>query len=286
MAAILSGLSTAATRLGTFLVELVGFLVVLAIGWIVARVVQGIIAGVLHRLRFDNLVERGGMKAALQRTGYDASGILGRIGFWAVMLFTLQFAFGVFGPNPVLGVLNSVIAYLPRVFAAALIVIIGAALAAFVRDALDAAIGGVSYGKTIASVSAGAVIYVATFMALDELAIATSIVTGLFYASLAAIAGTVIVAAGGGGIPTMQRWWDRASNRVEQEAPTMMQQAQGASERVKQRTQQRAQQAKQMQQGEQQPVGAGARTGGGTTPGEPMQPTQQGTMRPDDGRRG
>ena len=118
MDAILAGLSTAATRLGTFLVQLVGFFIVLGIGWIVARAIQSAIAGVLHRLRFDNLVERGGVKAALQRTGYDASGILGRIAFWAVMLFTLQFAFGVFGPNPVLGVLNSVIAYLPRVFAA------------------------------------------------------------------------------------------------------------------------------------------------------------------------
>ncbi|HEY3317646.1 MAG TPA: hypothetical protein VGK50_04420 [Coriobacteriia bacterium] len=268
MAAILAGLATAAARLGTFLVQLVGFLVVLGIGWIIARVVQSAIAGILHRLRFDNLVERGGVKTALARTGWDASGILGRIAFWAVMLFTLQFAFGVFGANPVSGVLNSLIAYLPRVFAAALIVIIGAAVAGFVRDAVDAAVGGVGYGRTLAAFAGGAVLYVAAFMALDELAIATSIVTGLFYASLAAIAGTIVVAAGGGGIPVMQQWWQRASQRVETEAPAMMEQVQGASERIKERTQERVEQ---VQEAQREP--AGTRSGGA------------GTMPPRDGER-
>lgn len=255
MAALLAGLSVAAARLGTFLLQFLGFLGVLLVGWIIARVVQGAITGILHRVKFDSLVERGGIEAALRRAGYDASGILGRVGFWAVMLVALTYALSVFGPNPVSVVLAQAIAYLPRVFAAGLIVVIGAAVAAFVRDALDAAVGGTTYGKTLAGFASGAVLYVATFMALDELAIAPSIVTGLFYASLAAITGVIIVAAGGGGIPVMTEWWRRASKRVESEAPQIMQQARGAQERVKERAEARQEQLKQMQQ-EGQPVGS------------------------------
>lgn len=267
MQAILSGLGVAAARLGTFLVQFVGFLLILAIGWIVARAVQGAIAGILHRVHFDDMVERGGVKKALQRTGWDVSWILGRIAFWTVMLFTLQFAFGVFGPNPISGVLTAIIAYLPRVFAAALIVVIGAAVAVLVREAVDAAIGGVSYGKALAGIAGGAVLFVATFMALDELAIASAIVTGLFYGSIAAIAGTVIVAVGGGGIPVMTDWWRRASTRVETAAPEIKMQAQGASERVKERANERQEQAKEMTQGSRDRETAGSRSGGGTTIG-------------------
>jgi hypothetical protein len=267
MQAILAGLGVAAARLGVFLLELLGFLVVLGIGYLIARLIERAIDGILHRVRFDNLVERGGIKAAFQRAGWDASNIVGRIGFWAVMLVALTYAFSVFGPNPVSTVLTQAIGFLPRVFAAGLIVVIGAAVAVVVREAVDAAVGGTTYGRTLAGFSAGAVIYIAAFMALDELAIATSIVTGLFYASLAAIAGTIIVAAGGGGIPVMTKWWERASTRVETEAPAMMQQAQGASERVKERAQERTEQAKAMQEtGE--PVGT--RSGGGSSSSSSM----------------
>jgi hypothetical protein len=260
MAAILSGLGVVAARLGVFLLQLVGFLVVLGIGWIVARVIQAAIAGILHRVRFDNLVERGGVKRALDRIGYDASGLLARIGFWAVILVALTYAFSVFGPNPVSTVLTQAIAFLPRLFAAGLIVIIGAALAVVAREAIDAAIGGTTWGKAIAGIAGGAVIYTAVFMALDELAIASSIVTGLFFASLAAIAGTIIVAVGGGGIPVMQQWWQRASTRVEAEAPAMMEQAQGATERVRQRADERTEQAQRMREGGPVTTGGGDNT--------------------------
>lgn len=235
MPSITTLLGTAATRVGTFLLELLGFIIVLAIGWLVARLVQRGLAAGLRRVRFNDLVERGGFKAAIERTQYDASGIIGRAGFWVVLLVAVTYAFTVFGPNPISAVLTQVIAYLPRVLAALAIVIIGGALAAFVREAVNAAIGELSYGKAVAAFSGGAVIYVATFMALDELAIAPSIVTGLFYASLAAIAGTIIVAAGGGGIPVMRRWWERASGQVETAAPQMAQHARSASERIRER---------------------------------------------------
>jgi hypothetical protein len=233
MPSITTLLGSAASRVGIFLLELLGFIIVLAIGWLVARLVQRGLAAGLRRVRFNDLVERGGFKAAIERTQYDASGIIGRAGFWVVLLIAVTYAFTVFGPNPISTVLTQVIGYIPRVLAALAIVLIGAALAAFVRDVVHAAIGELSYGKAVAAFSGGAVIYVATFMALEELAIAPAIVTGLFYASLAAIAGTIIVAAGGGGIPIMQRWWERASGQVELAAPQMAQQARSSSERIR-----------------------------------------------------
>ena len=64
------------------------------------------------------------------------------------------------------------------------------------------------------------------FAALDQLQIAPRIVTGLWYAILAIVVGSAVVAIGGGGIKTMQRYWERATTKAEQRAPEFKQQAQ------------------------------------------------------------
>jgi hypothetical protein len=71
-----------------------------------------------------------------------------------------------------------------------------------------------------------AVLVFGAFAALDQLQIAPRIVTGLWYAILAIVVGSAVVAVGGGGIKTMQRYWERATTTAEQRAPELKQQAQ------------------------------------------------------------
>jgi hypothetical protein len=54
-------------------------------------------------------------------------------------------------------------------------------------------------------------------------------VTGLWYAILAIVVGSAVVAVGGGGIKTMQRYWERATTTAEQRAPELKQARQSAS---------------------------------------------------------
>jgi hypothetical protein len=63
------------------------------------------------------------------------------------------------------------------------------------------------------------------FAALDQLQIAPRIVTGLWYAILAIVVGSAVVAIGGGGIKTMQRYWERATTKAEERAPEFAQQS-------------------------------------------------------------
>ena len=60
--------------------------------------------------------------------------------------------------------------------------------------------------------------------ALDQLRVAPRIVTGLWYGLVAAVVGSVVVAVGGGGIRTMQGYWERAAGRAEERAPQLRQQ--------------------------------------------------------------
>jgi len=54
-------------------------------------------------------------------------------------------------------------------------------------------------------------------------------VTGLWYAILAIVVGSAVVAVGGGGIKTMQRYWERAATKAQERAPELKQQAQQAA---------------------------------------------------------
>jgi hypothetical protein len=168
--------------------------------------------------------------------------------FYALMLFVLQLAFGVFGPNPVSNLIQGIIAYLPNVFVAIVIIVVGAAIAAAVKEIIEASLGGLAYGRGIALGASVAVLVITVFAALDQLNIAENIVNGLFYALLAIVVGVAVVAVGGGGIRTMSKYWDRAANRADSEASSIRLEAQGSRDRMQQRAQERMQQTRTTQQ--------------------------------------
>ena len=213
-----SGLTEAWERIATFIPKLLGFLVILIIGYFVAKLVAKVVDGLLERIGFDRWVERGALKTALDRSKFDASDILSVVAFWAVFLISLQLAFGVFGPNPVSDLIQGIIAYLPNLFAAVVILVIVAALAKVVTDLLTATLGEVSGGEWIARAAGMAILVIGVFAALNQLEIAPAIVNGLFYALLAIIVGVAIVAFGGGGIQTARGYWERVGQRADAKA--------------------------------------------------------------------
>jgi len=219
-----AGISDAWSNVITFVPKLVAFLVVLLVGYLVARVVASVLNRVLERVGFDRAVERGGIKQALARSKYDPSDIIAKVVFWLIFLVTLQLAFGLFGPNPVSDLLKGLIAYLPNVLVAILIVVIAAAIAKAVTDLLTSLLAGISGGQLMAKGAGVAILVFAAFAALDQLKIAPRIVTGLWYAILAIVVGSAVVAIGGGGIKTMQRYWERATTKAEQRGPEVTQQ--------------------------------------------------------------
>ncbi len=233
------GLGDAWATVATFVPKLIAFALILLIGFFVAKAIAKLVDGVLERIGFDQMVERGGIGRALERSRFDASDVLSKIAFYVLFLFVLQLAFGMFGSNPVSDLLRGVIAYLPNVFVAIVIVVVGTAIAAAVKEIVEAALGGLSYGKGLAMVASAAILVLAVFAALDQLQIAPSIVRGLYFAILAIVVGSSIVAVGGGGIRTMSQYWERAAQRAELEAGNVREQSQGSSERVAQRAAER-----------------------------------------------
>lgn len=215
-------------RAVTIIPKLVSFLVILLVTFLVAKALAKIVDAVLERVGFDRVVERGGVKAALARSKYDASDIVAKLVYYAVLLIGLSMAFGVFGPNPISGYLRSIVAYLPKILVALLIIVIAAAVAKAVKDLITNMMGGLSYGPLLGTVASAFILVLGVIAALNQLQIATNVVNAVLYAALAAVAGIAVVGIGGGLVRPMQSRWENALGRLEAEAPQLRQQVQAA----------------------------------------------------------
>ena len=222
--ALNDGLSTFAE----FVPKLIGFLLILIIGLIVAKLIAKAIGGVLEKVGFDTAVERGGIKKALEKSKFDASDIVGKLVYYALVLFVLQMAFGVFGSNPISDLLTQIITFLPSLVVAIIIIVIAAAIAAAVKTLIDGTLGGLSYGKVLSGLASGFILFLGIIAALNQVGVATTVTTPVLIAILATVSGVIIVGAGGGLIKPMQHRWEQYLTKAEDEAPRVKEHARQA----------------------------------------------------------
>lgn len=220
-----------ANDVATFLPKLLAFLAILIIGVIIAKVIAKLVDAVLERVGFDRAVERGGIKTALARSEYDASDIAAKIIYYALLLFVLQLAFGVFGPNPVSNLLTGVIAFLPKLFVALVIIVVAAAIAKAVKDIIGNALGGLSYGQLVANIASVVILALGIIAALNQIEVATTVTTPILVAVLATIGGILVVGVGGGLIRPMQQRWDGWLSSAETEAKNLSASKAGSGQR-------------------------------------------------------
>jgi hypothetical protein len=222
--ALQDGLSTIAE----FVPKLVLFLLILVIGLFIAKVLAKALNSILERLGFDRAVERGGVKRALDQSKYDASDIVAKLIYYTLMLFVLQLAFGVFGPNPISDLLEDVIRFLPSLIVAIVILVVASAIAAAVKTLIEGSIGGLSYGKTLANIAAGFILFLGIVAALNQVGVATTVTTPVLITILATIGGVIVVGVGGGLIKPMQQRWEGYLSKAEMEAPRIKEQVAAA----------------------------------------------------------
>ncbi len=224
-----------------FLPLLLAFLLIIVIGLIIARVVEKLVAKVLERVGFDRAVERGGIKTALENSKYDASDIVSKLVYYAIALFVLQLAFGVFGPNPISELLTDLISFLPAIIVAIIIIVVAAAIAKAVQELIANTLSGLSYGKLLGRIAGVFILGLGIIAALNQVGVATTVTTPILIFVLATVGGVIVVGAGGGLIKPMQQRWEgwlsgaeRESSKVRAEAaaaPSVREQAEQARAR-------------------------------------------------------
>src|ERR687898_1773104 len=181
----------------SYIPQLIGALIILIIGYIIAKVLQAVVGRVLQAVGFDRWMEKGGIKQFFDRaqTTHTPATILGRLVFWFVFIIALMMAADALGIPQVSAILGQLIAYIPSIIAAILILILAALLANFVSGIVRGATG----SDLLASVARYAIIVYAAFAALTELGIAVQLTAPTFLIVLGAVALAAAIAFGWGG---------------------------------------------------------------------------------------
>lgn len=193
------------TRLSVFAPRLVLALIVLVVGWLIALIIGNIVATVAQAIGFDTLARRIGLTRLLDSAGIEksVSAIVGQLVTWILVLVVFMAAAEVMGIDSVQVFLNSVLAYVPQVIGGAAILLIGLILANFLADVVrhTAQAGGLSHVNALTVITRNAIVAFTLIAVLAQLGIASDIMRALLYGIIAMItlAGGLAFGLGGQG---------------------------------------------------------------------------------------
>ena len=199
---------------GTFfgyIPQLIGAIIILIIGYFVAKALQAVVGRLLQSIGFNGWMERGGIKQFFDRanTRQTPASILGKLVFWFVFIIAITMAADALGIRQVSQVLAQLIAYIPSIIAAVLILVLAALLANFLSGIIRGATG----SGLLANIARYAIIIYAAFAAITELGIAVTLTAPTFLIILGAVALAAAIAFGWGGRNVAQDMVERAYNR-------------------------------------------------------------------------
>ena len=201
--AIIEPLQALWVEVAKFVPNLIGALVILLLGYLIAKVVQKAITGLLRRVRMDNASERVGLAGVLRKAQLrsTASEIMGKILFWVLFLTFLIPATETLGLEKVSETINALIDYLPNVLGAALIVVVGLVVSYFVRNIVWSAAEGVQfqYAEAVGKSTYGVMIVIVAILAVGQLQIETELLNRVIEIVLIAAAAAFGISVGFGG---------------------------------------------------------------------------------------
>ena len=205
--------------------RIIGFAVVLIIGWIIASLLARGVQALLHAVKFNDLAQRSGFADFVQKMGVkeDSSGVIAGVVKWFVRLITLVVAFDTLGLPAVSNVLQQLLLWLPNLVVALVVLVIGGlaakALSQLVRGA--SAEAGFTNPDMLGTVTRVAVWGFTIVVAINQLGIATTLINTLLIGLVGAFALAFGLAFGLGGRDRAAQMLDRASRSMEQAGPKL-----------------------------------------------------------------
>jgi hypothetical protein len=202
-----------------FLPRLVGFLLILFVGYLVAKALQKVVSLALEKIGTDRALASGPAGSYVERVSPEASpsNLIGRVVFWFVLLGALSIAITSLGISELNAFLADVFGYLPNVVAAILIFVVAGAVAGWLGRTVSRLLGDSPTGKLAATALPVLVMAIAVFMILNQLRIATDIVTITYAALIGAVALGMALAFGLGGRDVASRMLEDAYRRGQEE---------------------------------------------------------------------
>src|SRR4030066_1047998 len=191
------------TQLAGFVPQLLAALLLLFVGWLLANLVRTGVMKLLDLWRFDGLAEKTGIEAFLKQgnLGVSLSRLLAKLAYWIIIFIVIVTVANSLGLHMVADLFNKIVLYIPNIIVAILVLVFGVLVARFINRLVFAYLNniGVQGALTISTLAEYAVIIFVIFVALEQLAIGTTLLTAAFQIGFGAIGLAFALAFGLGG---------------------------------------------------------------------------------------
>ncbi|MFH1481664.1 MAG: hypothetical protein ABIG67_10375 [Pseudomonadota bacterium] len=192
-----------ATKITTFLPNLIGAIIIFVVGLIIAKLIKMGIVRLLRLVRFDSASEKTGIKSFLDKGSIvrTPSEIIGTLVYWFIMILVIIASFDALGLPIVSDILNDIFRYIPNVVAAIIVLMLGVLfanlLSAVVRTAASNA--GLPIAEGMGKAAFYTIVFFSGSIALIQLGIGEEVVTAAFVITFGATALALALAFGLGG---------------------------------------------------------------------------------------
>lgn len=220
--------------------KILGFIIILVVGWFVASLIAKAVVGILRNIRFNDVARRSGLGDLVDKMGVqtDAAGMMASIAKWFVRLITMIVAFDALGLPAVSHVLRELLLWLPNLVVALVVLVITGLAATALHNLVRGATAksGFASPDMVANVAYGAVWVFGVVVAVNQVGVAETLVNTLFMGFIGAVAIALGLAFGLGARETageiVRDWYQTAKEskpKVELAASRMKEEAEERS---------------------------------------------------------
>jgi hypothetical protein len=215
---LMASFRDAFTMIVSAIPRILGFIIIVAIGWFISTLLARGVMGLLRAIRFDELMQKSGIGdfMAKMHTGTDSAGIIAALVKWLVRIVVLLVGFDVLGLPAVSDVMRQLLLWLPNLVVAIFVLFIGGIAARTLGNIVRGATAEANFAnpETLANVTRTTVWAFAIVVAINQLGIATNLINTLFTGFVGALAIALGLAFGLGGRDlasrTLENWYDQA----------------------------------------------------------------------------
>jgi len=198
-----ASLNSFGTEVAAFLPKLIAALVLLLLGWMLAKLARSGVTRLLRLMKFERATEKSGLESFLKHAELEVSiaSILGNLAYWLVILLVIVFVANLLGLHVVADLFNQVVLYIPNVIVAILVLVFGTILARFINRLVFAWLNNMEFSGalTVSTFSEYAMLVFVFFMAMEQLQIANELLTAAFVIAFGAVGLAFALAFGLGG---------------------------------------------------------------------------------------
>ena len=176
--------TTFSTELAAFLPSLIGAILILILGWMIAKLLRLGSVRLLKLIRLDVVTEKARIDRFLKDGGSQktAIDIIGDIIYWLIMLIVVLAGLNTLGLTVASELFNQIILFIPNVIVAVIALIFGIFLAGFIAQVVTTYLNniGVNNARVVGAIAKYAIILFVVSLSLTQLNIGDELVANAF----------------------------------------------------------------------------------------------------------